>query len=109
MNTSSHVGTADEVLGVAATSPPAGATKDELRDLLSGEGFDGVNPTLMLGRAVGAGRVLVPDFLRFPPGNRMMVPVPAANLVGLCTRSRIQLTRCACKAPGLVSQPLERG
>ena len=25
-------------------------------------------------------RVLVPDFLRFPPGNRMMVPVPKANL-----------------------------
>jgi hypothetical protein len=27
--------------------------------------------------------VAVPDFLRFPPGNRMMVPVPAANIAAI--------------------------
>ena len=64
-------------------APPEGASKEELKDMLSGEGFDGVDPTLMLGRAMVAGRVLVPDFLRFPPGNRMMVPVPAANLAAI--------------------------
>ena len=36
-----------------------GATASELRAMLSDEGFDSMNPTLMLGRAVAAGRVLV--------------------------------------------------
>ena len=61
-------------------APPPEMDRDELRTMLAGEGFDATDPTMMLGRAVVAGRVLVPDFLRFPPGNRMMVPVPKANL-----------------------------
>jgi len=32
---------------------------DECKPLLAGEGFNGVNPTFMLGRAIAAGRVLV--------------------------------------------------
>ena len=61
-------------------APPPEMDRDELRTMLAGEGFDATDPTMMLGRAVVAGRVLVPDFLRFPPGNRMMVPVPKVNL-----------------------------
>jgi len=40
-------------------APPAAASKAELTDMLAGEGFNGVNPTFMLGRAIAAGRVLV--------------------------------------------------
>ena len=49
-------------------------------DMLASEGFESKNPTAMLVKAIVAGRVLVPDFLRFPPGNRLMVPVPKDNL-----------------------------
>ena len=41
----------------------------------------------MLGRALVAGRVLVPDFLRFPPGNRLMVPVSKENLARITRRA----------------------
>ena len=44
-------------------SPPKARTLsrkvDECKPLLAGEGFNGVNPTFMLGRAIAAGRVLV--------------------------------------------------
>ena len=61
-------------------APPEGMGKDELREMLRAEGFAAKDPTVMLGRAMVAGRVLVPDFLRFPPGNRMMVPVSKADV-----------------------------
>ena len=58
-----------------------------MTEMLKGEGFEGVDPTLMLGRALVAGRVLVPDFLRFPPGNRLMVPVSKENLARIVRRA----------------------
>ena len=60
-------------------SPPA-LSKEQMIDMLASEGFESKNPTAMLVKAIVAGRVLVPDFLRFPPGNRLMVPVPKDNL-----------------------------
>jgi hypothetical protein len=51
--------------------------------MLSAEGFDNVPSVPMLGGALMAGRTLVPDFLRFPAGNRMMVSVNTDNLRNL--------------------------
>lgn len=67
-------------------SPPA-ADPGAMTEMLEGEGFVAVDPTLMLGRALAAGRVLVPDFLRFPPGNRLMVPVSKENLARIVARA----------------------
>jgi hypothetical protein len=53
--------------------------------MLSDEGFESVDPVVMLGRALAAGRALVPDFLRFPPGNRLMVPVSRENAAKIVT------------------------
>ena len=54
--------------------------KNEMIQMLQSEGFASKDPVLMLAKAVAAGRTLVPDFLRFPPGNRAMVPVSSQNL-----------------------------
>ena len=59
---------------------PPEMDRDAMTEMLKNEGFESVDPTLMLGRALVAGSVLVPDFLRFPPGNRMMVPVSKADV-----------------------------
>ena len=67
-------------------SPPTMGT-DAMTEMLRSEGFDSVDPTLMLGRALVAGRVLVPDFLRFPPGNRLMIPVSSENLKRIVARA----------------------
>ena len=67
-------------------SPPA-LGRGAMTEMLEDEGFVGVDPTLMLGRALAAGRVLVPDFLRFPPGNRLMVPVSRENMARIVARA----------------------
>ena len=66
---------------------PPEMDRDAMTEMLKNEGFESVDPTLMLGRALVAGRVLVPDFLRFPPGNRLMVPVSKENLARITRRA----------------------
>ena len=56
-------------------APPEGMGKDELREMLRAEGFAAKDPTVMLGRAMVAGRAGA-DFLRFPPGNRIRCRCP---------------------------------
>lgn len=60
--------------------PEADMTVEEMRAMLSAEGFDNINSGAMLANALLAGRRIVPDFLRFPAGNRMTVSVPEENL-----------------------------
>ena len=71
----------------ALLPPPPEMDRDAMTEMLKNEGFESVDPTLMLGRALVAGRVLVPDFLRFPPGNRLMVPVSKENLARITRRA----------------------
>ena len=66
---------------------PPEMDRDAMTAMLKNEGFESVDPTLMLGSALVAGRVLVPDFLRFPPGNRLMVPVSKENLARITRRA----------------------
>lgn len=63
--------------------PALAMSVDEMREMLTEEGFDNVPSVPMLGGALLAGRTLVPDFLRFPAGNRMMVSVNEANMRSL--------------------------
>ena len=60
--------------------PAADMSVEEMRAMLSKEGFDNVPSAPMLGTALLAGRRLVPDFLRFPAGNRMMVSISEDNM-----------------------------
>jgi len=57
------------------SQPPADMSVEEMREMLSMEGFDNVSSVPMLANALKAGRGLIPDFLRFPAGNRMMVSI----------------------------------
>ena len=65
------------------SQPEPGQSVEDMRAMLSAEGFDNVPSVPMLGGALMAGRTLVPDFLRFPAGNRMMVSVNTDNLRNL--------------------------
>ena len=60
--------------------PAADATVEEMREMLSKEGFNNINSGAMLANALMAGRRIVPDFLRFPAGNRMMVNISEDNM-----------------------------
>ena len=67
--------------------PAADATVEEMREMLSKEGFNNINSGAMLANALMAGRRIVPDFLRFPAGNRMMVNISEDNC-GACAKRR---------------------
>lgn len=60
--------------------PAADMSVEQMRAMLSEEGFDNIPSVPMLGTALLAGRRLVPDFLRFPAGNRMMVSIDKENM-----------------------------
>jgi len=63
--------------------PEADMSVEDMRAMLSEEGFDNINSGAMLANALFAGRTLVPDFLRFPAGNRMMVSIKEENMRAL--------------------------
>ena len=77
-------------------------TRDEVLDMLAEEKWESRDPVMMLGKAVVAGRTLVPDFLRFPPGNRVMIPVRTLVPIRPCQRGERRSLRTL---PGVSLRP----